>query len=71
MVNMRQLFILFCLVPIIFRPTTFYLLFGVYLTNFRILVPRLFVLHLFANGFVFPLSLFHDSIVQQFFVSFF
>ena len=66
---MRHLFIF--LLGIIFRPATFYLPFGGYLPYFRIFVPRLFVLHLFANGFVFPLSISHDSIVHQFFSFFF
>ena len=69
MVNMRHLFIF--LLGIIFRPATFYLPFGGYLPYFRIFVPRLFVLHLFANGFVLPLPISHDSIVHQFFRSFF
>ena len=62
---MRHLFIF--LLGIIFRPASFYLPFEGYLPYFRIFVPRLFVLHLFANGFVFPLSISHDSIVHQFF----
>ena len=69
MVNMRHLFIF--LLGIIFRPVTFYLPFGGYLPYFRIFVPRLFVLHLCANGFVLSLSISHDSIVHQFFRSFF
>ena len=69
MVNMRHLFIF--LLGIIFLPTIFYLPFGGNLSYFRIFVPRLFVLHLFANGFVSQLSISHDSIVHQFFRSFF
>ena len=55
------------LLGISFRSATFYLLFGDYLPYFRIFMPRLFVLHLFANGFVFPLSISHASFFHQFF----
>ena len=68
MVNMRHLLVF--LLGIIFRPASFYLSFGGYLHYFRIFVSCLLVLHLLANGFVFPLSLSHDSIVHQFFRSF-
>ena len=56
----------FCLV-LFFVRRFFSLPFGGYHTYFRVFVARLSVLHFFANGFVFPLSISHASFVPQFF----